>query len=602
MATDRSLCIFDVKYGSVQSLLSLGPDASAGSDSKKRKHADHELSEKTHTMPMLVSYFTESHLAVGVSNHEVVGMTIAEIASRKRFKSNSTLLIDAIGKGIPSAQSVLSGQSSKESSLIQDWDRRVPKLDKYASKGKVADFEKQLAAHLGIELADSNSTAKNEDSTIAQATLENGTGTPASTNGTTEDTLDEELRKWHLPAALPDSQRSRFRHCALYALRKIFHYAENASSTTSGQRRSSLKIEFFPPNVFQWLLLSGYVTKESICRAIKESSPNDVSLSASIADGDIAKAIVQFDPELHILSAVLNHGQFLPVGEVVQAVRVLMQSLDDRPTAQAVTGLLTNGNGPSEDEMDVELTSELDAATHDLDHAMSILDNGLLIRSHNLRPALIRLHTFPESVIASALRSMLPRRELESLIRVLHNELRNGGWTSPYDFLDAEMLPADATTEDPDDKAVAIIASLLGCALDAIGAGAWLASIGDSASEESSEDIIQDLLQDTSEALNGFWEARFMRGLLSEFLRYASNLPKSQKPSNKTLEKQGKPFAPDVATDEALPMLPLGGKVDLGVERTKPGKGGKREGRSAREIGMLISKRVPKYSFERIVI
>jgi hypothetical protein len=40
----------------------------------------------------------------------------------------------------------------------------------------------------------------------------------------------------------------------------------------------------------------------------------------------------------------------------------------------------------------------------------------------------------------------------------------------------------------------------------------------------------------------------------------------------------------------------------MGIEKTKQGKGGRREERSKREIGMLISKKVPKYSFERIVI
>jgi hypothetical protein len=92
-----------------------------------------------------------------------------------------------------------------------------------------------------------------------------------------------------------------------------------------------------------------------------------------------------------------------------------------------------------------------------------------------------------------------------------------------------------------------------------------------------------------------------MRGLLSEFLRFASTLPKSYKPSSRTLEKQRKPFAVSGPEDE-LPMLPLGAKTDMGVEKTKAGKGGKKVERSKREIGMLISKRVPKYSFERIVI
>jgi len=427
--------------------------------------------------------------------------------------------------------------------------------------------------------------------------------TPSLANGvdnnmdlveTEGDNSETQLRRWDLPTIISDAQRHQHRHQATYALSKIFQWVKPSSRKDS---ECSLKIDFFPPNVFQWLLLSGHITKESIRRCVLEQEPKALEAITSIVDGDIVKAIVEYDPELHLLSAVLNHGHFLPVGEVVQAIKLLMQSLDDQPTAEELPGVLTNGTAPSNDAMDVD--SELEAATHDLDHALSLLDHGLSIRSHTLRPALIRLHTFPTPVVSSALRTMLSRRELESLIRLLHLELKNGGWTSQYDFADSESSPIEAANEDPDDHAVAIIASLISCTLDAIGAGAWVAAIG---SPDSTEETIKNLYEDTSEALNGFWEARYMRGLLSEFLRYAANTSKSQKPSAKSLEKAGKPFAVDVTADEALPMLPLGGKVDQGVEKTKAGKGGKKEERSAREIGMLISKKVPKYSFERIVI
>jgi hypothetical protein len=587
-STEHSIGVFDTKYESMQSLLTLGDKQALSNESKKRKLEDGNLPDHSDSVPKLVAYFGDSGLAVGVSGHELVGIQVAESASRKKPRFNDTLLIDAVGKGVSRRSS-----HTTHNSESQEWEKKSQKLDKYASKGKVADFEEQFAAHLGIELEDVPVARENG---VKPPATDDKPATSSLTNSVSEAGQDNELRRWKLPKAIPESGRSRFRACAMFALRKIFDYVAAEPTSKGESRRPSLKIKFFPPNVFEWLLLSGYVTKESISRAFKDGSANETAMAATLVDGDIIKSIVQFDPELHILSAILNHRQYLPVGEVVQAIRVLMQSLDDRTETPKVAGLLTDGKAPTGDDMDVDLASELDAATHDLDHAMSVLDNGLVVRSHNLRPALIRLHTFSPTSIASTLRSMLPRRELESLIRLLHTELRNGGWTSPYDFLDSEMT----TPEDPDDQAVAIIASLLGCALDAIGAGAWLASIGNSASEESSEDIIQELLRDTSEALNGFWEARFMRGLLSEFLRYATNLPKSHKPSKKIQE--GKPYAVDLAPEDSLPMLPLGGKVDLGVEKTKTGKGGKKEERSAREIGMLISKRVPKYSVEKIVL
>ncbi|KAF2794292.1 hypothetical protein K505DRAFT_304298 [Melanomma pulvis-pyrius CBS 109.77] len=610
----RDKCsILDVKFNSIQALLPLELKLSTSNDSKKRKHAEADLVKQSVTMPNLVAYFADIGLAVGILDQEVIGIQLGGSLARKRQKKSGTLLINSIGKGIPSESAAskptgnfINSTPLKDSLQWKDWQKRVTKLDKYASKGKVAKFEELFAADLGFQLAtpdaDNDSSSRMDlENGVERSLLMNGVGSKLDVVETQGDSPETHLRKWDFPTVISDAQRCRHRHQATYALSRIFSWAAKKSSSAQDSHHA-LKVEFFPPNIFQWLLLSGYMTKESIRRSVLEQEPNTLETVTSIADGDIVKAIVEFDPELHILSAILNHGHFLPVGEVVQAIKILIQSLDDHPESETLPKLLTNGTEPSEDEMDVDLASELEAANHDLDHALSILDNGLFTRSHTLRPALIRLHTFPAPAVSSALRSMLPRRELESLVRLLHLELKNGGWTSQYDFADSETSPVEAASEDPDDHAVAIIASLLSCTLDAIGAGAWLASVGGSKSDESTEETIKDLYEDTSEALNGFWEARYMRGLLSEFLRYAANISKSQKPTNKSLENKGKPFAVNVATDEVLPMLPLGGKVDLGIEKTKAGKGGKKEERSAREIGMLISKRVPKYSFERIVI
>ena len=598
----REKCsILDVKYNSIQALLPLEPRPMVSPDSKKRKHGEPELATESIATPALIAHFAEIGVAVGILDQELIGIQLGGSLIRKRQKTESTLLINSIGKGLPSESTASKpvGGLSKDSPQWQDWQKRIAKLDRYAIKGKIAKFEEIFAADLGFEITNSDA----DEGLQLQTKLENGMETPSLTNGvdgnvdlveTEGDNSETQLRRWDFPTVIPDAQRQQHRHQANYALSKIFQWAKPSSRKDS---QYSLKIDFFPPNVFQWLLLSGYITKESIRRCVLDQDPEALEVISSIVDGDIVKAIVEFDPELHLLSAVLNHGHFLPVGEVVQAIKLLMQSLDDQPAAENLPGLLTNGTAPSDDAMDVD--SELEAATHDLDHALSLLDHGLSIRSHTLRPALIRLHTFPTAVVSSALRIMLPRRELESLIRLLHLELKNGGWTSQYDFADSESSLIEAANEDPDDHAVAIIASLLSCTLDAIGAGAWVAAIG---SPNSTEETIKDLYEDTSEALNGFWEARYMRGLLSEFLRYAANISKTQKPSAKSLEKAGKPFAVDVTVDEVLPMLPLGGKVDQGVEKAKAGKGGKKEERSAREIGMLISKKVPKYSFERIVI
>jgi hypothetical protein len=511
---------FDVKYNSLQAYLSLETTTSDDAASKKRKHAQPDT--ETAATPQLVAYYAELGLVVAVRDDELLGMQYAGTNARKRVKIEGTLLIDALGKGV--AKPKAAAESAK-------WLDRKEKLDRYASKSKIAKFEGVLASCLGIPLEKKTETEIKQDNEVQGGPLTNGVGPSlpkedamAIDKAADEDAAEDQLRKWNIPAAIPESQRQLHRQHALYALSKIFKF-----------EGSTLKVAFFPPNVFQWLLQIGHLTKESIRRALLDEATDSAHMVPKINDGDIAKAIVAFDPELHLLSAVLNHKHFLPIGEVVEAVRLLTQSLDDKPATAEDTPklLLTNGATPTDTDMDVD--AELDTATTEVDHALTVLDNGVSIRSNTLRPALTRLHTFPAPLISATLRAILPRRDLEGLIRLLHSELKNGGWSSQYDFVDPE-----ATTDDsPDDHAVTIIASLLSSVLDAIGAGAWLAAVGTpSAADDAGKDIIDSLHADCSEALNGFWEARYMRGLLGEFLRYAANGPKSAKPSSKALENQ----------------------------------------------------------------
>jgi hypothetical protein len=585
--------LFDTKYNTLQAVypLILNPTTlEAASPSKKRKLTQTESEEhKTHTT-QLIAYHADHNLVVCLQGNEVLGMQLSVPLTRR-----GPVLLDAISKGI----------TPQRPNEARKWQRRKAKLDRYASRGKLVKFEQAFAAQLGISLQSSTPQDEREDR-MNGAPLMNGVskedlGDDATArDGINDEPSEDELRAWIMPETVPNDQRVNYRQYALYALSKIFCVVP--TETSRGDSYGSLKVDFFPPNVFQWLVHTSHLRKEPICtellrKALLDDAPG-ATLALSIADGDIVKALVEYDPDLHILSAVLNQRPGLPVGEVVQAIKLLMQSLDDQPQAEETTKLLTNGTTPSQDEMEIDIASELEAATYEIDHAQTVLDQGLLVRSYTLRPALIALQRFPPLVVSSTLRSMLPRRDLESLIRLLHLEMKNGGWTSPYDFLDLEHT---SVAEDPDDNAVAIIASLLSCTLDAIGAGAWVANIGAPADTESSEDIIQSLHSDTSEALNGFWEARYMYGLLGEFLRFAENVPKSHLPSSKALEMRGKPFALSDIENE-LPMMPLGAKPDMGIERTKNAKRGKKVQRSKREIGMMISKRVPKYSFERIVI
>ncbi|KAH7067573.1 hypothetical protein BKA63DRAFT_607408 [Paraphoma chrysanthemicola] len=592
--TSRQTCrIFDTKFNSLQAQKPF--DAGSGtldeaSPAKRRKITQNHTLQQESGQPRLIAYYAENDLVVAVRDCEIVGMQLRLNSTQKRARPAGTSLADAIGKGI----------TSQSKAVAQKWHGRRAKLDKYVAKGKIDKFEEAIATDLGIEL-ESTKAHPNLQNEVNGGPLTNGVGPKIPEEDAMALDLDhdatpkDELRAWKMPSAIDNGRKSEFRRYALYALSRIFRFTEGGE--TLGHGGSQLQIAFFPPNVFQWLLKTGQLTAASVHHAMLETSPPEAQNLPQIDDGEIVKAIADFDPDFHILSAVLNANGYLSIGEVVQAIRLLVQNLDDQPNGDDTTKLLTNGTDAAED-MDIDIASELEAADHEIDHALSVLDHGLLVRSHTLRPALIRLHSFSPRTITATLRSMLPRRDLESLLRLLHVEMRSGGWSSSFDT-DAEVSAADQSTDAPDDHAVSIIASLLSYTLDALGAGAWLTAGASDIDSNSSEDIIDSLYSDTSEALNGFWEARYMRGLLGEFLRYASNLPNSQKPSAKSLQERSKPFAVN-QDDGELPMLPLGSKPDMGIDKTKPGRGGERRELSKREIGMMISKKVPKYSYERI--
>lgn len=607
--TSQQICrVFDTKFNTLQGITALGnTGASDGASPAKRRKLNQPEIEQRDGHIQVLAHYPEHDLVVALRDCEVIGLQLNGSFTQKRARHESTLLSDALGKGTLV-------NSARES---RAWQEEKATCDRYVSKGKVKKFERALAANLGIptELKrferESSRLKRNE---LNGGPMTNGVGPKIpeedamaldldqdeSKEANFSDDAKEKLRIWKPSSGVPDGRKLQYRQCASYALQKIF--LSPAATDDDADSQIRLKIVFFPPNVFQWLLQIGQLTAASVRHALLEESPENAERLSSITDGDIVKALVDFDPDLQILSAILNHSGHLPVGEVVQAIKLLMQSINEQPDAGDTTKLLTNGTTLSEEEMDVDITSELDAATEEIDHALSVLDHGLDNRSHTLRPALIRLHSFAPRSITSTLRTMLPRRDLESLIRILHLEMKNGGWSEEFHNTgETGGLMMESSTEGPDDHAVAIIASLLSCALDAIGAGAWLANVGTSADIEAGEDLIESLKEDTSLALNGFWEARYMRGLLGEFLRYASQLPKSHKASNTTVERKGKPFRV-IQEDGELPMLPMGAKPDMGIEKMKAGKGGKKEERSKREIGMMISKKVPKYSFERIVL
>jgi hypothetical protein len=101
------------------------------------------------------------------------------------------------------------------------------------------------------------------------------------------------------------------------------------------------------------------------------------------------------------------------------------------------------------------------------------------------------------------------------------------------------------------------------------------------------------LRAETSAALEGIHEATFMKGLLGEFLRYGHRKENEYKPAG-----ANKPLL-EVKTQT---VLPLGLKVETPITPIRTNAGGQIKVKSKRLLGLEISMKVPKYSFERIRI
>lgn len=641
LASSATTCgIYDVKYGSVQAVIPLGSEAEAVANSKRKQ----DKSAANLGSLVLLTYFGDIGLAVGLADDELIGIHIGtDVVPSKRTRATEGLLIDSIGRGIgkKSARTESTRQSTlakppkgclvgPTGSLDSTWPEKMAELDRHLENGDIDDFERLFAESVGIPLAE-NTLPNAGDS--APKGLPNGTKQPSRANGDTQSdsgvranvdkvdgtssafenqslVLAEEcpLPDWQFPNHISSRYRQAHRHKALYALRRIFSqvHPSDGSFQEEEDTPGSITIQFYPPNLFHWLVISGFLTPDMVIQALRTLSDASHS-STSVASPDIISAIVEYDPEMHLLHSILDGPSYLDISQTVKAIQLLIRSLDNKPIP-APTPLLTNGtisvaNDTNNDDNDANLAEAEDAASSDLDHALSTLEDGLAIRSRSLRTALTKLHSFPASHIASALRATLSHHEIIFLIQILRIELADGGWTARY--IDAGPSGRSDEAGDPSDRGIVIIAELLNCALDAIGAAGWLVS-GLNAADGGAEDLLHSLRLEISAALEGTHEASFMRGLLDDFCRYGAKKQRTPGlPSAKAQRRKGKPVTVALATPEEAAerrILPLGFKVESKVPETKVSAGGQVKVKSKREIGYEISRKVGKYSFERIVI
>ncbi|KAG9243709.1 hypothetical protein BJ878DRAFT_442864 [Calycina marina] len=390
---------------------------------------------------------------------------------------------------------------------------------------------------------------------------------------------------------------------AIFCLGKIFSW----ESSTDGAE-PTLRISFYPENTFGYLLKNGYISTASVESALLSQIKS--SNLDSLPRGELVKALFEMDPSVEILRALISQT-YLDASELVHAVHILMDNLelfgDNAYTKQE---LLTNGRAIGEDTVmdddkgEREVQDLAAQAEDDLALIEFQLGEGSGVRGETLSLALGKLYTCPTDAIVHALQTVFTSQQIVSLIYQLRFDLRGGAWTSKYvdnsDEIDEEAEMSDSS--------IIIISSLLHNCIDAIGAGGWISGNvrlfnGDAF---EAEELVASLKNEISATLEGLEEAIFLKGMLSEVIRYGASVQKALPSDGPLTENQlkrkrsSKPML--VQIDEEERVLPMGLKASEKIALIKVGAGGELLNRSMRDVGRLKSRKVPKYSMERIEV
>lgn len=527
--------LYESRFGSMQASVPLSSSSTAG-QSKKRKR---ETSSDVDDGVRVVSSFSDVGLVAAIDGTQLISFQISgETRETKRGRAAGSSLIDAIGK----ASRTSSEPSSAAGNQWEHWKANVKRL---ADASDVDALEEFLVKDLAL----------------------------VATGG--DDSEDDvfQLSTESFDPSNVDRQK------ALYLLGVIFAKPGEANNLALAVRS---------PIIIQWLALAGFLTADYLSKTFQKP----------VGAGELARALGTADESFELLHDLIELPVFFEVEEVVEALKIVIESLDT-PSSD-ISQLALPPPAPTDADMDMDLGDadsnfevETRAAEKELHHAFSALQNGLEVRSQSLRLIFARLRSFPQKAVKAALRERLSQKELVFFIQVLRIELAEGGWTSRYidvgndefaNRIEASDKQPGSTAEHvkgPSDQAIRHIGQLLTCAIDAISTSGWL--VGLSGNVDTTQEILDSVRAEVSASLEGCIEAKTLERLLAELEKYADDAAKA-----------GISTVP--ADDLEASALPLGCRVEGPRRSTKEGK------KSKLEIAREKDLRVGKYSIDRIRI
>ncbi|KAL3423254.1 hypothetical protein PVAG01_05001 [Phlyctema vagabunda] len=571
VSSDDSIGVFNPKFQSVLATISTKLIASDASHGAQESSSTLDISAASYT---LVAHFPKLSTVIAHTNNALVAI---QLENQHLNKSHgSSLLIDSLGRAIhhQGRTGDLKNKGARSAGLttLESYLPGVISNTRPPWAEQIAQPD-QLFANEDIDGFDAFFEAK---FTSVDLPINGAPATPSS------DSVD---RRW-----------------ISYVLQKIFAWS---SSTEESQR---LSIKFYPHKVFVWLLQTGNLTVANLEVALRD---NLHSSDTSIPAGQLINVMVDLDPEMALLLTLLE-SDYLGAADLLHAIKHLMNSLEifgDGSTDKQ--GLLTNGTTSENPHVNADEEFErLEAqAEEDLRLAEYHLGVGSGVRGQALSTALAKLYTCPSSAIVQALQTTMTGQEVVSLIYLLRFELVRGSWTSRY----LDIGPLDTVDDDAAEgtnSTIILVSSLLNNCIDAIGAGGWLTGDAKLVNGDffESEDLIKSLKLEVSAALDGIEEASYLKGLTSEFVRYGramqAALPRVAADQADSHMSKKRKVAPVIlpSDDKNVTLLPFGLKAEQQISRLRIGAGGEVQKRTARDIGRLKSKKIGKYSLERINI
>ncbi|ELR03126.1 hypothetical protein VC83_05677 [Pseudogymnoascus destructans] len=591
-ATNETVDIYNPIYHSIQASTNL--DSIQGETASRKRKLD-DADDSSSKQCELVAYSTKHNLVHAILGSQLVAFSIEarkDIPSRRRELG---LLIDSVGCGrrqatdgssgklhrvpLSSLSSYIPGSNPAVDSTMQE---QFSKLDRCVAEQDIDGFEEIMAQELKMYRR-------------KIAPFVNGLAVTKGIKPSDGTAVPE----WIWPSA-----RSGYLEVdprlVQYALSRVFSW-----SSQNGEQK--LLVVFYPHNVVNWLLETGNLNKVNIETALKDEARSTEPYV--VPAGQLVSSLVDTDPEMKVLLSLISNN-YLDAPELVHAIRVLMQSLEilDGGTKADKPLLLTESETPASNG-DMETENEIEEADAALRLAEYQLGDGASIRGQALSLALAKLHSCPSAAVVHALQSNLTSSEIVSLIYLLRFELARGAWTSKYlDVVDS--IDEDTGSQD---STIVLISSLVNSCIDAIGSGGWLSGDAILAGGDrfQSEELISSLKLEVSAALEGIEEATYLKGLTSEMVRYGEAVQKALPVSAKKQKVDSSQKGGNVRKNQPITVaqvgkdatiLPFGLKADQLISLIKIGAGGELQRRTARDIGRLKSKKVGKYSQERIVI